>query len=71
MQIKMVEFKGVDALLILKVGGHELHISYDNGYKFDHECLFITEHLKDGNLLALAEVDYSTLKKESRNEPRH
>ena len=65
MKIETVEFTGVDALLILKVGGHELHIGYDNGWRFDHEWLFVSEHLKDGHMLALAEIDFTELKPEA------
>ena len=63
MEIKTVEFTGIDALLILKVGGHKLHIRYDNGYRFDHEFLFVSEHLKDGRMVGLTEVDFTALKR--------
>ena len=64
MKVETVELTGIDALLILKVGGHELHIRYDNGCRFDHEFLFVSERLKDGRMLGLTEVDFTELKRE-------
>lgn len=63
MRTETVELTGNDALLILKVGGHELHISYDNGYRFDHEFLFVSEYIKDGRMIGLTEVDFTELER--------
>ena len=65
MKVETVEFTGIDALLILKVGGHVLHISYDNKRSFDNELLLVSERLKDGRMLGLTEVDFTELKRKA------
>lgn len=61
MRVEKVKFSGIDGLLILEVGKHELQISYDNTCSSDHEVLIMVEHLKDGKELVLAAVDLTTV----------